>query len=198
MQILQKVFDVLPIISVLISAVFSVILFFRTGNKKYLKEVNDMIKYRSTSLNKVSTDGKNYSQNFEGTKYKPVYRLNKVTGELELTDEVIDITELINSAKEYCLNACLERFIPQNTDEESVVRESYDSTLTNLDELTYALELAEEYRDKFGMSIDASFEDIFKRVNDESVVLKSKLDSLKKKPEQQAGKPVEDNSNKEV
>lgn len=155
-------------------AVVSIVLFFRTKNIKYLKELNEVMKYRTATYRETEESP---SQEFE--RFKPVYRLNKATGELELTDERIDIQELIDSCRDICLQSCLERFMPQEdaTDE---IQDNYNEYLDDLDGFTEYLDKAEMYREKFNLSDELSAEEIFDHVSEQASKLKNRLEEIDK------------------
>ena len=153
------------------SLVVSVFLFFKTKDVKYLKEVFNMFKF-GTPPEKISS----YQQSFSNL--KPVYRLNKATNELEKTDDVIDISELVNSCKDVCLQACLERFIP--ADDSSDDLNLYSDMLDDLDVMRDVLDRVEDYREAFGLD-GASVEEVFDYVGQHAEELKKKLDSAENK-----------------
>uniref|UniRef100_A0AAU8AUE6 Uncharacterized protein n=1 Tax=Dulem virus 83 TaxID=3145794 RepID=A0AAU8AUE6_9VIRU len=132
----------------------SFVLYFRTRNNKYLMEVLNEVKYRLPDYREREPAE---AQSFDTM--KPVYRLNKQTNELELTDEVIDMQELLNSAKDYCLSACLERFLPTQTVDETVAQRNayYD----DLDIMTQYYDIADEYREKLGLDDTISAEKVY-------------------------------------
>lgn len=166
-----------------IYALVSIVLFFRTKNIKYLKELKDAMKYRTATYRETEESP---SQEFD--RYKPVYRLNKATGELELTDERIDIQELVDSCRDICLQSCLERFMPVEdaTDE---IQDNYDEYLDDLDGFTEYLDKAEMYREKFKLSDELSAEEIFEHVSDQANKLKVRLGEIEKaRKESQAKK----------
>lgn len=132
------------------------------------------MKYRTATYRETEDSP---SQEFD--RYKPVYRLNKATGELEMTDERIDIQELIDSCRDICLQSCLERFMPQEdaTDE---IQDNYDEYLDDLDGFTEYLDKAEMYREKFNLSDELSAEEIFDHVSEQANKLKTRLDEIEK------------------
>lgn len=112
------------------------------------------------------------------SKFQNVYRLNKQTGVLEKTEDVIDVSELIQSCKQTCLDACLERFLPQ----EQVVDEVADNlsrTLDVMDILREGIDTAERYRDEFQLDPSLSVYDVFEEVKKRSESLNSRLKTLK-------------------
>lgn len=131
-----------------------------------------MIKYRTNN----QTDSTFVGQSFD--KFKPVYRLNKATGVLEETDEVIDIQEVVNSCKDMALNAVLERFLPSSIvgEDVAIVAKMQD----DVDKMRDVLSLAEEYRDKYGLSDSLSTQEIFDTISKKSIELKEKIEEIKK------------------
>lgn len=157
-----------------IYAVVSLVLFFRTKDIKYLKELNETMKYRTSAYREKEPSP---SQDFD--RFKPVYRLNKTTGELELTDERIDIQEVIDSCRDICLQSCLERFMPAEdaTDE---IQDNYEEYLDDLDGFTEYLDKAEQYREKFKLSDELTAEEVFDHVSQQAEALKAKLEEINK------------------
>ena len=96
----SKVENLISVIEFLCFFIVAILLFKKTGKISYLqslldkfynKEVDSM-KYRTQNYQEKE---KQPGQTFD--KYLKVYHYNKVTGEVEETDEVIDIQEMINS-----------------------------------------------------------------------------------------------------
>lgn len=185
-NLIQFFTDYEKIILIIAFAVFfilSVMLYPNTGKIKYLTEVVDKMKYRSANYNVTEcTDNKTgeiktvvnrCTQSFE--KLVPLYRLNKVTNELEKTDEFVDIQEQIESYKEMALQSMLERFIPKLVDDTA----DYTAVKGDLDFLTESLEIAEEYREKFGLSDTVTTQEIFSHMKKYSDELKVALDNAK-------------------
>ncbi len=146
---------------------FFIIFFSVKKDKRYLVnilgDIKDMLYKTERTVSKP--------QSFEGDNYQPVYRLNEVSGELEKTDEVIDIQELIDSCKKDALNFVLDRFLNDSyVDEIFETRNEYQD---DLDMLTEIFQRADYYRDKFNMPADSQFSEIFQRVNDELTKLKN-------------------------
>ncbi len=146
---------------------FFIIFFSVKKDKRYLinilGDIKDMLYKTERTVSKP--------QSFEGDNYQPVYRLNEVSGELEKTDEVIDIQELIDSCKKDALNFVLDRFLNDNyVDEIYEIRNEYQDDLDMLNEIS---ERADYYRNKFDMPPDADITTVYKRVNDELTKLKN-------------------------
>lgn len=131
-----------------------------------------MIKYRTTNQTPADFIPQKFSN------LKPVYRLNKATNELELTDEVIDIQELVNSCKEVALNAILDRFLPQIATSDEIV--TVNRMQDDLDTMCEAINLAESYRQKYNLSDKLTYTEIFDTIYNKSVELKEKVDKSQK------------------
>lgn len=99
-----------------------------------------------------------YAADYSDARFKPVYRLNKTTGELEETGEVVDISELIDSSRDAALKACLERFFPEEEDADSVLEEEYSSAMDSLDEFNALQEVICQYRDELDMQFASDAE----------------------------------------
>ncbi len=146
---------------------FFIIFFSVKKDKRYLinilGDIKDMLYKTERTASKP--------QSFKDDNYQPVYRLNEVSGELEKTDEVIDIQELIDSCKKDSLNFVLDRFLNDNyVDEIYETRNEYQDDLDMLNEIS---ERADYYRNKFDMSPDSDITTVYKRVNDELTKLKN-------------------------
>ena len=154
-----------------VAIVAAIVMFFRTKNVKYIKEIEDIVKYRVSS-EKVKGA---FTQDFEGTRYVKQYRLNKATNALEECEEPLDVQALVNSCKDYCLQECLNRFFPADDKKSQVVQE-YDDTLDDIDSLTEAFNVAEDYREKLGLSDEANITEIFAAMEKRSAELKKYVD----------------------
>lgn len=143
------------------------------------------MKYK-TEKEALTENAKIEGQTFE--KNIPVYRLNKATGELEDSGEVVDIDALVNSSKETALSFALDRFIPQEEYDE--VKEVYDIMRDDLDLAQELTSVADSYRQKFGLGADVSVNDVFTYVRKKA----DELGSLIKEKE----KEVTENEKKKV
>lgn len=174
--ILENWQDLLPFVLSLVAIFVNLVLFKRTKNIKYLMEVQELLKYKTAQS--VSSEPVK-AQSFDNL--KPVYRLNKSTNMLELTDEFVDIQAEIDSMKDYCLRACLERIEAFYQDDDNLTQSDLDSCRNDLDELTAYIQRAESIRDKYNLSADLSVNDVYKVVEDQSKMLKQKIDESKAK-----------------
>lgn len=137
-----------------------------------------LMKYRTSNFQDTE---KVSGQNFVGL--KPIYRLDKTTGNLVETGEFVDIQEMINSSIETCLENCLKRFLPDDTLEESNLEYNYSRAVDDLDAIRYATELANEYKDKLGLDPSLGVKEVFDEVGKYSQSLKGRLDLMAKKKE---------------
>ena len=159
----------------IVSLVVAVVMFLRTKNSKYIKEVYDVAKAYSIIPSEMKVT--DYKKDFEGTRFVKQYRLNKSTGELEEVEQPLDVQALVDSCKDYCLQACLERFMPSA--DSSELEEEYSRSLDDRDLMRQAVDLANEYSEKFDLSPDLSVAQIFAEVQKRSDSLKSSLDKVK-------------------
>lgn len=184
MEVLQKILTeydkIIELVSFLFYIFISVLLFIRTKDvslmKELKKEIGEYIEMYRTESDALK-DVKNISQSFD--KMKSVYRLNKVSNELELDENKIDIHELIQSASDTALDKILDRFIPVDSTSELVGELNH-----TLDKLDIALEgssIAEEYREKLGLAPELSQAEVFEYMRKYSKDLQSKIEQAQKK-----------------
>lgn len=163
--------DLVDIIQFVVYLIFSLLLFFKSGNKKYLEDFMKKIENRDAFfMQSTPTQGQSFN------KLKPVYRLDKSTNTLIQTDEFIDMQEIIDSCKDQTLDAVLERFFPESalTDSQLQVNKMQD----DLDIVADIVNKANEYRIKFNLDPTLSVTDVFKHVNEQSNLLKEKIKNL--------------------
>ena len=150
--------------------VLSVLLFRKTGDINYLKEVLLQMKYKTEQS---ASSQNNAGQTFN--RFVPVYRLNKATNQLEKTDDVIDMQELTNSSLDMSLNSILERYLPTGT-QEQVVTEHYNKMIDDLDEMRLLNDKAEYYRSQLNLPLEYSTAQVFQAVEEKSNELKKVLE----------------------
>lgn len=188
MNILQFFSEYGYLILIFISFIFNIILFIKTGNKKYIKEVYDMIyrkeNYQDTvvSKNKDITTTVRDVQGETFSKLKPVYRLNKVSGELEKTEDFIDVQEVIDSCSNQCLNNLMQRFFPDLSQTSNDVVE-FQNFSNDLDMLTETFSIVEEYKEKYNLPIDYSPSQVFDFINKKKSELNDKINNINLKKE---------------
>lgn len=184
---MQAIFDFFQNYGGFISTAFGCIVFLimllKNGDTKTLKEIFNMVYRTEKNFDSSKVAGQKFSN------LKPVYRLNKATNILELTDEVIDVTEIANSCKDMCMQSVLERFFPTDTIQD-VEQKAVDLMQEDLDSMQETIFIANTYREKFGLSDDLSISQVFDFVKSKSEQLK---EDIKKKGEKENEKaPIEE------
>lgn len=155
------------VLRILLFVLVSFVLFLKTKDNKYLKEVLEMFKRTPDYQEKEEKKG----QEFE--RFVKTYRLNQQTNELEEDGEV-DIVELVNSCKDVAIDNILERFMPvMDATSDEVVE--YDAMRDDLDLLRESYSVAEEYREKYGLPADYSALQVISAVQEKAQELKSKI-----------------------
>lgn len=159
------------------SFLLNLVMWLRTRNIKYLLGgVTEEMKFKSRD--EVVT---RQAVDYTSSRFKKVFRYNKSTGELEETDEVVDLQEEIDSMRDYCLQACLERFECQYSDEISTTQQNVDVLQDDLDTLNSIYAVAEAYRDKYQLGDDVDIKDVFKAMYAERDQMKQHISALKEK-----------------
>lgn len=171
-QYLQVIEKVLPIIQFIFFVVISLILTFKTGDTKYLKEV---LKKMEENDKKTNAEGQVFPR------FKPVYRLNKSTNILEKTDEVIDISEVVQSDLETTLTKVLERFMPyiqpQTTVSDDVAQ--LDDMRDDLDRLQDLAIFTEELKSKYDIDEFADISQVLTAINEKKIAVENHIKEVK-------------------
>lgn len=145
-------------IAFIITFIFSVINLCKTKNiKKFKEELNEMRTIYRSEHYVVGEDTTNKGQTF--SEFKPVYKLNKATGELEKTEDKINIQSLINSAVDSALTNMLERFLPEIDDTSDVVQ--YNALTDDLDYMLDISARAEKWKEELGLDKNLSLSETF-------------------------------------
>lgn len=162
---------IISIVSFIFMAIFSVLLYKRTGNINYIKEVfNNMLNKENGNLQDKVVKGQTF------TNLKPVYRLNKSSGKLELTDEVIDIDEVVKSSLTTTLDYILDKFLPNSMGVSDEVYEN-ESLVDKLDVMQNAFALSEELKTKYNLDPNLSMTEVFDKVKELQVNLQKDIDT---------------------
>lgn len=160
---------------------------FSKKDKNKLLEVLQEVKYRLPDYQEKS---KVSGQTFD--RFKDEYVYDPDTNTLIKSEDKIDMQALIDSSYESCLDAVLQRFIPQDPnlpfDKVDVMRQSK----LDLIELAELMEEAEKYRDEFGLGPDASFEAICAIARDRASMLALEIDRLSKVQQEVKEVPVDE------
>lgn len=150
-----------------LSLISFVVTLIRTNSVKHsvdsFKEVYELRK---------TVDSSSYSQSF--TSEEKDYILNPVTNELEEKPIPKNVQDYINSYIDSCLERAIERFLPNNV-QDSDVEADYTERVGDLAALGDAMDLAEEYREKFGLPDNYSMAQIYEAVGKSAEALKVKL-----------------------
>lgn len=165
-------------VKLVIFGLLSLYLFIKTKNINYINGGNNL--KTKQNINYIFDDAKQKFVVEEKKEVKPiderfkrVYRLNKTTNELELTDELVDIQELSNSCRDYCLSAVLERFLPGVEDNSAEI--AMITLEDDLDVMSSAVNLANEYKEKYKLDPSFSVSQVFDEVNKRALKFKSEM-----------------------
>lgn len=191
-----KIDGIVSLILFIVSVVVSLINFFRTGNlskiaKKYIKgELETMKGYKKPV--------KAYMQEF--SEVRDTYVLNTVTNVLEKSPLKEPVQEKIQSYASTCLSNVLDLLLnPDNYKEPENVKVVDDVALHNdvEEDLAYmgdVFELAEGYREKFGLPDTMSVEQVFAKVGEYSKQLADKIQEQANAQNKTAEKESEENA----
>lgn len=180
--------NVVSLLLLIISFVFSIVNFFRTGRlnnsaKKYIKE----------TFVEMPRDLKRpvHSQSF--TEERDDYVLNTVTNMLEKSPVPVNVQKQIQSYIGTCLENVLNALLHPEEFEDGdnvTVQDSVATRNDMLEDLSYAgemFDIAEEYRERFNLSPDMSVQDIFKYVQ-------TQADEMGERLKNQGQQEVENNA----
>lgn len=145
------------------------------------KEVNDL-KYKTFETANVQRP---VPQTF--SPMKDEYILDPKTGEIEKLPIQKNVQDEIDSYLECALDRILERLLPKdNVTETDDPFEGYSVRVADLSELGSAMELAEDYRERYNLPATYSMAQIYEYVDKEAAKLKERILSSTKKEEQKA------------
>lgn len=181
-----KVENLISVIEFLCFFVVAILLFKKTGKISYLQSLLDKFYNKEVESMKYRTQNyqekdKQPGQTFD--KYLKVYRYNKVKGEVEETDDRIDIQEMINSAYSGCLQDALNRFLPEysNTPQDVVNDPNIvdvDELQDDLDVMRETMNIADHYREVLHLSDDVPVSEVFEKMSQKSIELKNELNAI--------------------
>lgn len=137
-------------------------------------EASDM-KFRKPTYRETLTEDDKKSEVKSFKSLVPQYRLNKVTNLLE-ESEPLDIVKLVQSSVETALSNVLERLMPETPKE--TLYADYTQTADDLDILAEALDVAESYREKLGLSDELSAEEVFGKMSSYASDIEKKLKEI--------------------
>lgn len=149
MEFIQEFFSEYPELATLIydgikGIIFliGVIVYKRTGNKKIMEVAETMPKF------KTEQTALGCGKGLTCDKFVKTYRLNKVTGELE-EDGQLDMHEVVQSCKDQTLNAVMERFFPEQANDNLIVE--HMGLVDDLDIAFNLQEKLEAYREHYSL-----------------------------------------------
>lgn len=160
---------------ILVVVAFLNIILGKTNTKKLIKGAFEMV-YKTEQTQKTAVSS---AQTFD--KMVPVYRKNKVSGELEFTGDYIDVQEYVNSFKSTSFESMLDTFLPPDIQTENSVLEAQNNFLLDkLDLFTHAHEQAQEIRLKYNLSEDLTTDEIFAYVKEKHGLVSDRIKELEK------------------
>lgn len=191
-NLFQNIESIMTIMQLLSLVVVTIVFFLKTGDKKIIKEfLQTMKEFRTESY---KDNSKPTGLTFE--KLKPVYRLNKATNELEMTDEVIDIDEVVNSAVCTTLESVLDRLMPTSViDEQTVV---YNNMVDDLDYMQDVSQMAESYKKLYNLDSKLSIQEVMAFIKTKATDTKNLIDSEVAKKENIKKEVLKDEKKKET
>lgn len=116
-----------------------------------------MIKYRTNAYAADHTLRVESGKAFPDAEIIPVWRLNAVTNELEMTGEFIDVSELIESGRNASLEALCEKYLPDREEDQAPI---VDTMADDLDRLRGAQQSIEQLVSKYQFLQGVAYNDI--------------------------------------
>lgn len=167
----------------------------RTGSIK--KSINSFIevfemKYKTVDDKKSSDFKQSFSKLVDDYIYNPDTKL------LEVLPSKKDLQAYINSHLDCALERALEKFLPNVVNVDDSVVEDYSRSKEDLAVLAQSMELAEDYRDKFGLSDNCSVADIYAKIDEYAKNLKVHLSSVRDKKLKKEGENNGKGSQEEI
>lgn len=163
------------LVSVAVGLIGSLFVFIRTRSLsktlKYLKECEEM-RYKTVD---TPTEHK---QEFSET--VPDYVLNPSTNELERLPVDKNVQEMIQSYIECALERALQRYVNIHDAEDQVMPViEYERAVSDLADLSQAIETAEQYREEFDLPDSYSISQIYQFVDQRAKELKQQISTKK-------------------
>lgn len=168
------------IVQIALYAILCVVTYVRTGSLKTVvstlnKEVFDMKTVRSPNYR---ADSDNLG--FTPDNFRTEYSLNAHTHELEELPERTDLAELIKSSLDTCFEAALKRLLPDPEQTELDVQDEYSQSISDLDALVEAFNVADEWRERLGLEDTTSVDEVYKAMAKKSSELRLTLSNVNK------------------
>lgn len=156
----------------------AIVTFVRTGS---IAKSTKLFKELFMKYDTIDSKKKTKFKGQEFTEYIVDYILDNQTNELSPLPNKKNIQAEIQSHLECALERALEKFLPNVVSETSDPAEEYQHSSADLAVLGESMELAEYYREKLGLSDNASVSDIYAALDKHSVALKSKINDVTSK-----------------
>lgn len=133
--------------------------------------------YKNQKIRKTNNP---YRQSF--TPYEPQYVLNPVTNNLEaVPGPGRNVQEKIQSYVACALESALERFLPKDVQDDDTVVADYTQRMDDLGLIGEAMEVAEDYRERYNLPDNYSARQIYEFVQKQANDLKGQLtDTVKR------------------
>lgn len=164
---------------------FSFVNYCRTGNlKQYANDIKFILKESEDMKYKTSDQREKAQQTF--TPYKNEYVYDERNNTLEATGEQIDVQKLINSVLPTALESILQKYLNNQAvaiSPEDKVIVDYSDLRDDLEMRTDYINVAEDYREKFGLSADMTHEEIYQFMDKKAKELKEFIAGSTKKSE---------------
>lgn len=132
-----------------------------------------------------------YSQTF--SPYVDDYYYDENKGELKKRDIPLNVQERINSYRGQALAQVLAKFEDPPADDDDDVEAEYFAALSDLDSLTEAMQVIEDYRAAFGMPTNATPAQVIEAVEAYAKDVKTEVEA--KKVELAGGQPAKEVKN---
>lgn len=154
-----------------LGALCFLVTFTRTGSLKKsvenLSEVFEMKKKYKT-VDTVKAKEQSFSEEIKD------YILDPATNELEEKPIPKNIQDYIQSFIECALERALQRFLPENVIEDNSISD-YTQKVDDLSSIGEAMEIAENYRERYNLPDNYSLSDIYSFVDKQAKDIKEKL-----------------------
>lgn len=161
------------VLSCVVGLLCFMVTLFRTGSVKKsiqkLKEYEEMVKYKVAEKQvEKPVKGQEFSETIDD------YILDPVTNELEKSPVPKNVQAYIQSSVDIALERALEKFMPDVVSSDDVPQQ-YEAMSQDLAAMGDAFELAEVYRERFGLDPKLSVSQVFSEVQKRADLLKQDL-----------------------
>lgn len=152
---------------------FIVTLFIRKNVSSAVKSFKEVEEMKYKTVGKVKSVPQTFNEEVKD------YILNPATNQLEELPIPKNVQDYIQSFVDCALERFKDKFLPSVTEERDDIAD-YTQSVSDLSSLAEAMEVAEDYRDRFNLPDDYSMADIYGFVDKHSKELSEKLKNLSK------------------